>query len=499
MLNKFSPAYGKFKKDLAKHGLACVYKDISCDMDTPVSLFMKISAAENAFLLESAEGGIRWGRYSFISASSKFVIKGFKDSFEINGRKRGTKDPFGELRKFLKKFSFPSMADGPPFIGGAVGFVSYDIVNEWENIGGAGQSSPDFPYFYFVLPEIIIVVDHLKKIMRIICWSYAGGTKEGDRSFQELSPTNAKSQFSSSLSKIDGTLNVIRQPVLPEQRTAGGNLNFRSNVSKAQFENMVRKAKGYIINGDCIQTVISRKWDIEIKRDPVFIYRALRMINPSPYMYYLKFGGTHIIGSSPEILVKKTGNSAVIRPIAGTRPRGEYEREDKALCDELLNDVKEKAEHTMLVDLARNDLGKVSKFGSVSVKELMSVEKFSHVIHLTSEVEGILEESEDSFSLFKASFPAGTVSGAPKVRAMQIIGELERAARGPYAGAVGYFSFNGDMDFAITIRTIVATLAKAQIQAGAGIVYDSVPEREYFETENKAKALMKAIELARTL
>ncbi|MFH1958344.1 MAG: anthranilate synthase component I [bacterium] len=486
MLNKFSPSYGKYKKDLAEHGLACVYKDISCDMDTPVSLFAKISDAENAFLLESAEGGIRWGRYSFISASSKFVLKGFKGYFEVNGKKRRTKDPFGELKKFLKKFSFPPMADGPPFIGGAVGYFSYDIVNEWENIGGAGKDAQDFPYFYFVLPEVIIVVDHLKKFMRIICWSYAGGR-------------NAKSQFSSSLSKIDGTLNVIRRPVLPEQHAAAGKLNFRSNVSKAQFENMVRKAKSYIINGDCIQTVISRKWDIEIKRDPVFIYRALRMINPSPYMYYLKFGGSHIIGSSPEILVKKTGAVAVIRPIAGTRPRGKDEREDKALCGELLKDAKERAEHTMLVDLARNDLGKVSKFGSVSVKELMAVEKFSHVIHLTSEVEGILEESEDSFSLFKASFPAGTVSGAPKVRAMQIIGELERDARGPYAGAVGYFSFNGDMDFAITIRTIVATLAKAQIQAGAGIVYDSVPEREYFETENKAKALMKAIELAGTL
>ncbi|MFH1352595.1 MAG: anthranilate synthase component I [bacterium] len=487
MLNKFSPSYGKYKKDLAKHGLACVYKDISCDMDTPVSLFMKISNAENAFLLESAEGGIRWGRYSFISASSKFVLKGFKDYFEINGKRRRTKDAFGELKKFLKKFSFPPMTDGPPFIGGAVGYFSYDIVNEWENIGGAGKGAQDFPYFYFVLPEVIIVVDHLKKLMRIICWGYAVGER------------NAKNLFSSSLSKIDETLNVIRQPVLPPQTKTGGNLNFRSNVSKTQFENMVRKAKSYIINGDCIQTVISRKWDIEIKRDPVFIYRALRMINPSPYMYYLKFGGAHIIGSSPEILVKKTGASAVIRPIAGTRPRGKDAREDKAFCGELLKDVKERAEHTMLVDLARNDLGKVSKFGSVSVKELMVVEKFSHVIHLTSEVEGTLEESEDSFSLFKASFPAGTVSGAPKVRAMQIIGELERDARGPYAGAVGYFSFNGDMDFAITIRTIVATLTKAQIQAGAGIVYDSVPEKEYFETENKAKALMKAIELARTL
>jgi len=486
MLNKFSPAYGKFKKDLSKYGLACVFKDISCDLDTPVSLFMKISDSENAFLLESAEGGIRWGRYSFLSASSKFVLRGFKNCFEINGKKHKTKDVFGELKKFLKKFSFPPMPDGPPFIGGAVGYVSYDIVNEWENIGATGKRAQDFPYFYFVLPEIIIVVDHLKKNMRIICWSYAGGN-------------DAKKLFSSAQSKINGILEVIRRPVVIPPQKKREKLHFKSNVSKAEFESMVRDAKKHIVDGDCIQTVVSRKWDVGIKRDPVFIYRALRMINPSPYMYYLKFGGTHIVGSSPEILVRKTGSKAVIRPIAGTRPRGRYPLEDKALCEELINDKKERAEHTMLVDLARNDLGKVSKFGSVSVKELMVVEKFSHVIHLTSEVEGELKKAEDSFALFKASFPAGTVSGAPKVRAMQIISELERAERGPYAGAVGYFSFNGDMDFAITIRTVIATLAKAQIQAGAGIVYDSVPEREYFETENKAAALMKAIELAQTL
>jgi len=487
MLNKFLPDYKKYKQFLAKYGMACVYKDISCDMDTPVSIFARVSKAKNAFLLESAEGGTRWGRYSFISSSSKFVLKGFKNYFEVNGKKHKTKDVFGELKKFLKKFSFPPMADGPPFIGGAVGYVSYDIINEWEDVGGAGKDAREFPYFYFVLPEVIITVDHLKKVIRIICWGYGGGK------------IDAKKLFFSSRSKINEILDIIRRPVSLPQRKKQENLNFKSNVSKAQFENMVRRAKKYIVDGDCIQTVISRKWNIKIKNEPFSIYRALRMINPSPYMYYLKFGDLHIIGSSPEILVKKTGDKAVLRPIAGTRPRGKDPREDKALCDELLGDEKERAEHTMLVDLARNDLGHVSKFGSVSVKELMVIEKFSHVIHLTSEVEGTLAGSEDSFSLFKSSFPAGTVSGAPKVRAMQIIGELESEARGPYAGAIGYFSFNGDMDFAITIRTVIVSGKNAQIQAGAGIVYDSVPEKEYFETENKAKALMKAIELARTL
>jgi len=259
---------------------------------------------------------------------------------------------------------------------------------------------------------------------------------------------------------------------------------------------MVRTAKKYITRGDCIQTVLSRRWTGRLAAEPFSVYRALRMVNPSPYMYYLKFGGLKIIGSSPEILVRKDSSRAVLRPIAGTRPRGATPAEDKKFADELVASEKERAEHIMLVDLARNDLGRVCRFNSVSVRELMTVEKFSHVMHMTSEVEGVVRSGHDSFSLFKAAFPAGTVSGAPKVRAMQIISELEASPRGPYAGAVGYFSFNGDMDFAITIRTVFVNGREVSLQAGAGIVYDSTPSGEYRETENKVKALMRAVEMA---
>ncbi|PIU18530.1 MAG: anthranilate synthase component I [Elusimicrobia bacterium CG08_land_8_20_14_0_20_44_26] len=486
MPTEFSPNAGEFKASLAKHGIACVYKDVVCDTETPVSIYLKLARkAENAFLLESAEGGIRWGRYSFVSASAKYVLEGGCGYFSVNGRSVKTDEPFENLRNFLKKYSFHPRLLGLPFIGGAVGYFSYDIISEWEDIKipkskGRGPEA----YFQFMLPEVVIVVDHLKQKMKVISWGYAA------------SGFRAEELYKRSLRKAESALKIISRSKIPAVKNNKTCAHFRSNVTKKSFENMVKCARKYIIDGDIIQTVISRRWQAKTGCEPLRIYRALRVVNPSPYMYFLKFGNFSMAGSSPEVLVKKTGRRAVLRPIAGTRKRGATGSEDNRLAEELLNDAKERAEHIMLVDLARNDLGRVCSFTSVSVKEFMTVEKFSHVIHLTSEVVGSLRKGQDSFSLFKACFPAGTVSGAPKVRAMQIISELEGARRGPYAGAVGYFSFNGDMDFAIAIRTIFFRENMAMIQAGAGIVYDSVPEKEYFETENKAGALLRAVELS---
>ncbi|MDO9513634.1 MAG: anthranilate synthase component I family protein [Elusimicrobiota bacterium] len=486
MLNKIEPSFGVYKKALKDYSLGCVYTDVCCDMETPVSVFAHLASGENAFLLESAEGGIRWGRYSFVSPTAAFVLSGGKDYFEINGRRKKTGDSFGELKKFIGRYNFPKLQGDAPFTGGAVGYFAYDIAGEWENINAPAAALGE--YFRFMLPEIVIVIDHLKKTMRIICWSYGEGP-------------DGRKMYDAAVAKLKGTLKKLREtisneskPPAPIRRTV-----FKSAMTQKRFEDMVRKAKKYIARGDCIQTVISRGWKARSSVDPFRVYRALRMVNPSPYMYYLKFGDFKMIGSSPEILVRKDSSRAVLRPIAGTRPRGATPAEDKKFVKELISSEKERAEHIMLVDLARNDLGRVCRFNSVSVKELMTVEKFSHVMHMTSEVEGTVSRGHDSFSLFKAAFPAGTVSGAPKVRAMQIISELEASSRGPYAGAVGYFSFNGDMDFAITIRTVFVKGKEVSLQAGAGIVYDSTPLGEYRETENKVKALMRAVEMAEVL
>ncbi|MBA3066774.1 anthranilate synthase component I [bacterium] len=490
MLNKLYPSFADFKKALKSASLGCLYTDVCCDMETPVSVFARLSTGENAFLLESAEGGIRWGRYSFVSPAAAFVISGGRNYFEVNGRRKKTEDSFGELKKFIGKYKFPKLSGDAPFTGGAVGYFSYDIAGVWEDIKAPAASARE-EYFRFMLPEIVIVIDHLKKTMRIICWSYG-------------SDSNARKMYSAAESKVKETLKKLRAAISHESPGGAGlspiktsiKTVFKSEVTQKHFEGMVRKAKKYISRGDCIQTVLSRRWKARLGVEPFRVYRALRMVNPSPYMYYLKFGDFQIIGSSPEILVRKDSSRAVLRPIAGTRPRGGNSAEDKKFAGELTSSEKECAEHIMLVDLARNDLGRVCSFDSVFVKELMTVEKFSHVMHMTSEVEGIISNDHDSFSLFKAAFPAGTVSGAPKVRAMQIISELEGSPRGPYAGAVGYFSFNGDMDFAITIRTVFVRGKEMSVQAGAGIVYDSSPSEEYRETENKAKALMRAVEIA---
>ncbi len=441
-----------------------------------------------SFLLESAIVGEKIARYSFLGNSPQKIMR-LKDG-RMNGRK--VKSPMKVLRKILKYKTQKNKL--PRFSGGLLGYFSYDIVRYFEGIGSSAKDDLKHNDAEFMFVRDLIVFDHWREEILLISNLLLENEKGIER------------QFRKAQKKISELEKILREakpqkPLYSESLCSEKKIDVRSNFKREEFEDAVRKTKEYIYAGDIFQAVLSQRFECEVSayaftRDPLGIYLALKEINPSPYMYFLEFDKLKIIGSSPEILVKVDGRKVVARPIAGTRPRGGNIVEDEQLSREMLNDPKERAEHVMLVDLGRNDIGKVSKFGSVCVDEFMAVEKYSHVQHIVSNVAGELQEGKDAFDALEASFPAGTVSGAPKVRAMQIIEELEPSRRGIYAGGVGYFSFGGDMDFAITIRTIIIQNNKAYIQAGAGIVADSVPEREYEETANKGRAMLKAIELA---
>ncbi len=427
---------------------------------SPFEIYCKIN--ENfgtSFLLESREGKRKLARFSFIGFEPSHILKANSKFLTINDKKIICKDPLLELRSIVsKKFGIRS-----GFLGGAVGYITYDYVRSIETIPNTTKDEFKFPDFEFGIFQDCLVFNHRKNELRY-------------------------------LSCDKNRLPLIKKIIHKE--TNNSNLEIgkiKANMSKRRFENIVSKSKEYIKSGDILQVVLSRRYKFSFKGNLIEFYKNLRKINPSPYMYYIKFGKRQIIGTSPENLVRVEGKKIdSYATIAGTRHRGKTKAEDKKLEKELLSDKKERAEHLMLVDLTRNDIGKVSSFGSVKVPEFMQVYKFSHVQHIVSRVAGKLN-NHDCFDVFKSIFPAGTVSGAPKIRAMEIIEELEPAKRGPYAGAVGYFSFNGNADFAITIRSLFANDNKAFIQVGAGIVYDSIPEREFFETENKAKALLKAL------
>ncbi|MDI3473355.1 MAG: anthranilate synthase component [Thermotogaceae bacterium] len=444
------------------------------DLETPVSTFMKVSNDEEfSFLLESAELGSYFGRYSFIGIGAKDTISLKNGILKTNFQKlKYEKSPLKAIKNWLEKYRYQiKNSELPAFKGGAVGFVSYDYVKFIEDIP---VKESEFPTFEFIVPEHLIIFDHFKNNIYVIS---EDPEKFANKMFDPLKQREIKNSF-------------ITEP--------------ESNFEKEQFYNAVKKAKEYIINGDIFQVVLSQCFSFKTSLDPFSIYRALRTINPSPYMFYLKFADEVIIGSSPETMVKVENRKATLKPIAGTRPRGETVEEDLKLEKELLNDEKELAEHTMLVDLGRNDLGRVCQEGTVKIEKQMKIERYSHVMHIVSQVTGNLKSGKDSIDVFEASFPAGTVSGAPKIRAMEVIEELEPTPRGPYAGAVGYFSFpdeegNMNMDSAITIRSFFLKGDKGWLQAGAGIVYDSVPEREYQETINKLKALFKSLEIARKI
>jgi len=483
-------------RDLAKkYNLIPVYKDIIADLETPVSAFQKIQqAAENAFLLESAEQGEKLGRFSFLGANPHLVVTCANGVVTIkNGatcKTKKVKDPLSVIEEIISAYKPAKYQDFPPFSGGAVGYLGYDAIKYFEDIPRSGEDDLGLPEMVFVITDTILIFDHLKHRIRVV----ANAHVEGDEG----------KVYDEAIAKIESLIGQLRAvPSAQQFRTITFTDNafkssngIKSNMSKEQFMGAVEKAKDYIRAGDILQTVLSQRFCTEAKVSAFDIYRALRTINPSPYMYYLKFGDFALVGSSPEPLVKAQNGDVETRPIAGTRWRGANADEDARLEKELISDEKELAEHTMLVDLGRNDIGRVCQTGSVQVADLMFVERYSHVMHIVSSVCGKLAPGKNSFDLLRAAFPAGTVSGAPKIRAMEIIDELEPTLRGPYAGIVGYFDYSGNLDCCITIRTIIVVNGKAYVQAGAGIVYDSIPEREHEETINKAKALIGAVQLA---
>jgi anthranilate synthase component 1 len=461
-------------RQLKKYGnLVPVYHEIMADLETPVSAYLKIARGNYSFLLESVEGGEHIARYSFIGTEPSLILK---------AGDKGPIDPLLLIEKEFSKFRLTPTAGLPRFHGGMVGYLGYEVAGYFERLPSPDHDPLGLPEFMLMLADTLLVFDHLTHKIKVV--SHAHLDDDVDTAYLEATH------------KIDSLVARLRQPIPSEASPAipSPQSPVSSNLSQAEFESRVSQAKDYIYAGDIIQVVLSLRLAKPTSASPFAIYRALRSLNPSPYMYYLHLGDFHIIGTSPELLVRVEDGMVSNHPIAGTRPRGKSAAQDSALEEELRNDEKERAEHIMLVDLGRNDIGRVSEPGTVEVTQLMDVERYSHVMHLVSHVQGKLRAGLSQFDALRAGFPAGTVSGAPKIRAMEIIAELEPDKRGPYAGAVGYFDFSGNLDTAIAIRTIVITNGIAYIQAGAGIVADSIPEREYQESLSKAQALLTAIE-----
>jgi anthranilate synthase component 1 len=486
----YYPAFETFKK-LAKEGnLIPVYKEILADTETPVSALMKLRSKLHVFLLESVEGGEKWGRYTFLGFDSHvvFKVKGEDVSIQENGEVRYHKhqgDPMRFLKDLLHNYR-PVPVDGlPRFYGGAVGFLGYDMVRYFEKLPATAKEDLKTDDATFLITDTLMIFDNVRHTIKVVVCVFTEGRED------------LQAVYDGAINKIDQMIEMLQAPVEKGEPPwdAENDARPQSNMTPEDFKAMVRKAKDYIVSGDVIQVVVSQRFQGENHRDPIDLYRALRYINPSPYLFFLKLEDLILIGSSPEVMVRLEEGVAELRPIAGTRRRGKNEQEDRSLSDELLEDPKERAEHVMLVDLGRNDLGRIAQIGSVQVDQFMVVERYSHVMHLVSHIQAHLSCDKDTFDVLKATFPAGTLTGAPKIRAMEIIDELEPSRRGPYGGAVGYFSYTGNMDFCITIRTMVIKDGKIFIQAGAGIVADSDPEAEYQETVNKAMGMMQAIRM----
>jgi len=489
-MSGYYPDREEFAKRARRGNMVPVYKEILADLETPVSAYLKIAGGRHSFLLESVEGGERMARFSFLGAGAQAVITG-KDRqvlVERGGRTDTVDLPTGRdvlhvLKEEMNRVNYVPDPTLPRFCGGAVGFLGYDVVRFFEDLPDTTIDDLDLPDSLLIFADTLLIFDHVKHRIRIVCNARV--------------ETDANAAYDSAVEQIDELAEKLRKPLAVEP-TVGSSQEppVASNFERECFEDAVRKCKDYIAAGDVIQVVLSQRFSTPVTARPIDVYRALRSLNPSPYMYYLSFEDIRIVGSSPEILVTAEGGDVTVRPIAGTRPRGKNPQEDAVLQQELLADEKERAEHIMLVDLGRNDIGRVCRYGSVSVDELMVIERYSHVMHIVSNVRGKLRMDADQFDLLRATFPAGTVSGAPKIRAMEIIDELEPTRRGPYAGAIGYFSYSGDMDTCITIRTVVIKNGVAYVQAGAGIVADSDPAGEFQETVNKSAAMIRAIEAA---
>lgn len=485
------PGKDEFLQMASQYNVVPVFREINADTETPISLFKKVAGKPESFLLESIEGGERWARYSFIGCCPRIVIRAWAKRIQVRHHFEEPveleAEPFTYLKNIMADLR-PAILPGlPRFYGGLVGYMSYDMVRFFEDLPASRPNDVDTPDAAFMMPEQVIIYDNLSQTVKVVvnCHMPHG-----------VDPAEV---YARAVEAIKKTESLVREGSVNGEVTRPGGppgFDMTPNMDRRRFEDMVDRARQYITEGEAIQVVLSQRFHADFSLEPFQVYRALRRVNPSPYMYYLQFGAETVIGASPEILVRLENGRVTLRPIAGTRPRGKDRREDQRLEEELRADPKERAEHVMLVDLGRNDVGRVAAAGTVEVKDLMVVERYSHVMHLVSHVEGDLAPGLDMFDVLRAAFPAGTVSGAPKVRAMEIIDQLEPTRRGLYAGAVGYFGLSGNMDFCIAIRTLLVRSGRVYLQVGAGIVADSDPAREYEETVNKGKALVRALELA---
>jgi len=483
------PDFKTFCKLARQGNLVPVYDNYTADLLTPVGAHLCLArGAKYSFLLESVEGGENIARYTFVGAnpSEVFRSRGRECALESNGKRTQFEgNPVEHLRHLTRRYHPVRVPGLPPLIAGAIGYFAYDMVRLVERIPSTGRDDMDLDDCVMMFYLGLVAFDHVQHRVWIMRNVFTAG------------PGSLREKYDAAVEEIRRTRRALDQPLPPQPRTAKAKpLRVQSNMSKSRFTSAVRKTKDYIRAGDAFQIVLSQRLEARTSADPFEIYRALRVVNPSPYLYFLKLDDVSVVGSSPEMLVKVQGRDAYYRPLAGTRPRGRDPEEDRRLEVELLADPKERAEHVMLVDLGRNDLGRVCEYGSVKPERLMFVERYSHVMHIASSLHGSLREDVDCFDALMACFPAGTLSGAPKVRAMQIIDEMEPTRRGIYGGAILYLDFSGNLDSCIGLRTLVAKGGSVYVQAGAGIVADSVPETEYQETLNKARALIRALEIA---
>lgn len=501
----YLPSREEFVKLAAKGNTIPVTCRLLADLETPLSAYRKLRGSGESFLFESIEGGEHLGRYSFVGCNPRAVIRQIGTRVEVRqegviveriqvdpnaapGAEKTVRDGLDVLKSVMARFRPVTVPGLPRFTGGAVGFLAYEFIHDLEPvIPRPAKDELGTPVMYYLIADQLVVFDRVAQTMTVIVNAVV---EDG---------VPPEEYYDDAVAEIERLVELLRQsctydPVfLPEEPKP---VNFQSNTTREKFFANVQKSKEYIQAGDIIQVVGSQRFSAAVKSSPLDIYRAVRSINPSPYMFLLELDGLSLVGASPELHVRCVDRAVEIRPIAGTRRRGANPEEDDRLKAELLADPKERAEHVMLVDLARNDIGRVCDFGSVKVAEMMSVERYSHVMHIVSQVNGVLREDQDAYALMKTTFPAGTLSGAPKIRAMQIISELEGTTRGPYGGCVGYFAFNGNSDHCITIRTALVKEGRAYVQAGGGWVNDSTPEGEYEETINKSKAMRKAVALA---
>ncbi len=491
LLNRF-PDKSNYKKLSETHNVIPLCVEILADTETPVSLLKKYYQKGPTFLFESVEGGERWGRYSFLGTSARSHIRVFRDVVEIQDNGKLNKIPHNGsplviLKDLMKKYHPADIPDLPRFWGGLVGYFTYEMVSFFEKI--PNKLPADKPLAHFIIPDELLIFDNIKNTLLLCVITFSDN--------DENIGTKADQEYESAQRRITKMLSIMDQHLTEDDKSGSAEYALSTRIEDDTYRSWVKIAKEYIRAGDIIQTVIAQPFVCDPPPDLWTLYRAQRYVNPSPYLYFMHLDNVALVGSSPETMVRLENGVATLRPIAGTRPRGKNEKEDRALADELLKDEKERAEHLMLVDLGRNDLGRIAEIGTVQVTDMMIVERYSHVMHLVSNIICDIKPECDAWDLLSATFPAGTLSGAPKIRAMEIIAELEKEPRGPYGGAVGYISFSGNMDLAITIRTACIENNQLTVRAGAGIVADSDPERERVETVNKAMSIQRALQLVR--